>query len=281
MKSKGAVKLFAIALTLVCIFQLSFTWITNKVEQEAKEFANGDPEMERTYLDSVARLTVYNLGVAEYTYLQCKERELNLGLDLQGGMNVTLEVSLGDLIRSLSNNNPDPIFNKAIDLTNEKIKSSTKDYVTLFGESYKELAPEGKLATIFATPANKDLVKISSSNEEVLTYLKVEATQAIDRSFQILRARIDKFGVTQPNIQKLEGSNRILVELPGVDNPTRVRKLLQGTAKLEFWETFDNPEAYKHYQQQMMYCAKYWQTKPPQLIPLHLILLQLPAHWRG
>ena len=246
MKSKGAVKLFAIALTLVCIFQLSFTWITNKVEQEAKEFANGDPVVERAYLDSIARLPVYNLGVAEYTYLQCKERELNLGLDLQGGMNVTLEVSLGDLIRSLSNNNPDPTFNKAIELTNEKIKSSTKDYVTLFGESYKELAPEGKLATIFATPANKDLIKISSTNEEVLTYLKGEATQAIDRSFQILRARIDKFGVTQPNIQKLEGSNRILVELPGVDNPTRVRKLLQGTAKLEFWETFDNPEAYKH-----------------------------------
>lgn len=248
MKSKGAVKLFAIALTIVCIFQLSFTWITNKVENEAKEFANGDPIKERAYLDSVARLPVYNLGIAEYTYLQCKERELNLGLDLQGGMNVTLEVSLGDLFRSLSGNNPDPAFNKAIELTNERIKSDTRgrDYITLFGESYKETAPEGKLAAVFANPANKDLIKISSTNEEVLTYLRTEANQAIDRSFQILRARIDKFGVTQPNIQKLEGSNRILVELPGVDNPNRVRKLLQGSAKLEFWETFDNPEAYKH-----------------------------------
>jgi SecD/SecF fusion protein len=246
MKSKGAVKLFAIALTIVCIFQLSFTWVTNKVENEAKEFANGDPIKEREYLDSIARLPVYNLGVAEFTYLQCKERELNLGLDLQGGMNVTLEVSIGDLIRSLSNDNPDATFGKAIAATNEKIKTSTKDYVTLFGESYKELDPNAKLAAIFANASNKDQIKISSTNEEVLAYLKGEADQAIDRSFQILRARIDKFGVTQPNIQKLEGSGRILVELPGVDNPTRVRKLLQGTAKLEFWETFDNPEAFKH-----------------------------------
>jgi SecD/SecF fusion protein len=246
MKSKGAVKLFAIALTVVCIFQLSFTWITNKVENDAKEFANGNPLKERQYLDSIARISVYNLGITEYTYLQCKERELNLGLDLQGGMNVTLEVSLGDLIRSLASNNPDEGLNKAIELANEKSKSSTKDYISLFGESYAEVAPEGKLAALFANQSNRELVKISSTNEEVLKYLKGEADQAIDRSFQILRARIDKFGVTQPNIQKLEGSNRILVELPGVDNPTRVRKLLQGTAKLEFWETFDNPEAYKH-----------------------------------
>lgn len=246
MKSKGAVKLFAIALTIVCIFQLSFTWVTNKVENEAKEFANGDPVKEREYLDSIARLPVYNLGVAEFTYLQCKERELNLGLDLQGGMNVTLEVSIGDLIRSLSNDNPDVTLGKAILATNEKIKTSTKDYVTLFGESFKELDPNAKLAPLFANASNKDKIKVSSTNEEVLAYLKGEADQAIDRSFQILRARIDKFGVTQPNIQKLEGSGRILVELPGVDNPTRVRKLLQGTAKLEFWETFDNPEAFKH-----------------------------------
>ncbi|MES2779436.1 MAG: protein translocase subunit SecDF [Bacteroidota bacterium] len=246
MKSKGAVKLFAIALTLVCIFQLSFTWVTNKVETEAKEFANGDPIKEREYLDSIARLPVYNLGITEFTYLQCKERELNLGLDLQGGMNVTMEVSIGDLIRSLSNNSADPTFNKAIDVTNEKIKKSRKDYVTLFGESMTELDPNVKLAAIFANASNKDKIKISSSNDEVISYIKGEAELAVDRSFQILRSRIDKFGVTQPNIQKLEGSGRILIELPGVDNPTRVRKLLQGTAKLEFWETFDNPEAFKY-----------------------------------
>ena len=246
MKSKGAVKLFAIALGLVCLFQLSFTLITYRVEKRAKEFANGDAEKEKIYIDSISREPVYNLGFVKYTYLQCKERELNLGLDLQGGMNVTLEVSLGDLIRSLSNNNPDVNFNKAISLTNEKIKKSTKDYVTLFEESYKEVEPNGKLAAIFANQTNKDKVKVSSTNEEVLKYIHDEAAQAINRSFQILRARIDKFGVTQPNIQKLEGSGRILVELPGVDNPDRVRKLLQGTAKLEFWETFDNPEAYKN-----------------------------------
>jgi SecD/SecF fusion protein len=246
MKSKGAVKLFAIALTLVCIFQLSFTWITNKVENEAKEFANGDPIKEREYLDSVARLPVYNLGVTQFTYLQCKERELNLGLDLQGGMNVTMEVSIGDLIRSLSNNNPDPTFNKAIELTNEKIKTSRKDYATLFGETMVELNPSVQLAPIFANQSNKDKIKISSTNSEVISYIKGESELAVDRSFQILRSRIDKFGVTQPNIQKLEGTGRILIELPGVDNPTRVRKLLQGTAKLEFWETFDNPEAFKY-----------------------------------
>ncbi|MFA6261503.1 MAG: protein translocase subunit SecDF [Bacteroidia bacterium] len=246
MKSKGAVKLFTIALVLVSIFQLSFTWVTSRVENKAKEFANGDPVLERTYLDSIAREPVYNLGFKKFTYLECKERELNLGLDLKGGMNVTLEVSLGELVRVLGNNNPDAAFNQAIEMANNKAKTSSKDYVSLFGDAYAEIAPTGKLAAIFANQTNKDRIKISSTNEEVLQYLHVEASQAIDRSFQILRARIDKFGVTQPNIQKLEGSGRILVELPGVDNPTRVRKLLQGTAKLEFWETFDNPEAYKY-----------------------------------
>lgn len=246
MKSKGAIKLFAIALTVVCLFQLSFTWFTYRAEQAAKEFANGDVVKERAYLDSIAREPLVNLGFKKFTYLECKERELNLGLDLQGGMNVTLEVSIGDLIRSLSNNNPDATFNKAIEVTNEKIKTSQKDYVTLFGETYAELAPEGKLAAIFANQSNKEKVKPSSTNEEVVKYIREEANQAIDRSFQILRARIDKFGVTQPNIQKLEGSGRILVELPGVDNPARVRKLLQGSAKLEFYETFTNPEAFKY-----------------------------------
>lgn len=246
MKSKGAIKLFAIALTVVCLFQLSFTWFTYRAEQAAKEFANGDVVKERAYLDSIAREPLVNLGFKKFTYLECKERELNLGLDLQGGMNVTLEVSIGDLIRSLSNNNPDATFNKAIEVTNEKIKTSQKDYVTLFGETYTELAPEGKLAAIFANQSNKEKVKPSSTNEEVVKYIREEANQAIDRSFQILRARIDKFGVTQPNIQKLEGSGRILVELPGVDNPARVRKLLQGSAKLEFYETFTNPEAFKY-----------------------------------
>lgn len=247
MKSKGAVKFFAIALILVSIFQLSFTWKTYMIEKDAKEQANGDVQLERNYLDSISRLTVYNfLGLKKFTYLQCKERELNLGLDLQGGMNVTLEVSLAELVRGLANNNPDPKFNEAIVKASEKMQNSQKDFVSLFAESYAEVAPEAKLSAIFVNPSNRDRIKLTSSNEEVVSYLREEANQAIDRSFQILRARIDKFGVTQPNIQKLEGSGRILVELPGVDNPARVRKLLQGSAKLEFYETFDNPEAFKH-----------------------------------
>ncbi len=247
MKSKGAVKFFAIALILVSIFQLSFTWKTYMIEKDAKEQANGDVQLERNYLDSISRLTVYNfLGLKKFTYLQCKERELNLGLDLQGGMNVTLEVSLAELVRGLANNNPDPKFNEAIVKASEKMQNSQKDFVSLFAESYAEVAPEAKLSAIFVNPSNRDRIKLTSSNEEVVSYLREEANQAIDRSFQILRARIDKFGVTQPNIQKLEGSGRILVELPGVDNPARVRKLLQGSAKLEFYETFDNPEAFKN-----------------------------------
>lgn len=247
MKSKGAVKFFAVALVIVSIFQLSFTYVTYKVEQDAKAFANGNLALENQYLDSVSRIPVYNfLGLKKFTYLQCKERELNLGLDLQGGMNVTLEVSLSDLLRGLSNNNPDAKFNEAVELAKKRTETSQKDFVTLFGEAYAELAPDGKLAAIFANPANKERVKLSNTNQEVLAYIREEADQAIDRSFQILRARIDKFGVTQPNIQKLEGSNRILVELPGVDNPGRVRKLLQGSAKLEFYETFANPEAFSH-----------------------------------
>lgn len=250
MKSKGAVKFFAIALVLVSIFQLSFTAKTYLVEKDAKAYANGNVELERNYLDSVSRLPVYNfLGIKKFTYLQCKERELNLGLDLQGGMNVTLEVSLADLVRGLANNNADPNFNKAIEQAREALKTSQKDYVTLFGEAYNEIAPNAKLSAIFANPTNRDKIKLSSTNQEVLAYIHEEANQAIDRSFQILRARIDKFGVTQPNIQKLEGSGRILVELPGVDNPARVRKLLQGSAKLEFYQTFDNPEAFKYLSQ--------------------------------
>jgi SecD/SecF fusion protein len=246
MKSKGAVKLFAIAMAVVSVFQLSFTWVTARVEGKAKEYANGDPVMERAYLDSIARIPVYNLGFKKYTYLECKERELNLGLDLQGGMNVTLEVSLGEMLRALSNNSNDAGFNQALNLANERKMKSQKDFIALFGEAYNEVAPSGKLATIFANQTNRDRIKISSTNEEVLKYLKEEADESINRSFQILRARVDKFGVTQPNIQKLENTGRILVELPGVDNPTRVRRLLQGTAQLEFWETYDNIDAYKH-----------------------------------
>jgi SecD/SecF fusion protein len=242
MQNKGAIRLFAILLALVCIYQLSFTLKTYFVEKEAAEFAAGNPQKEKAYLDSISGQPVYNLLLKKYTYKECKERELNLGLDLKGGMNVTLEVSLADLIRSMSNYSTDEAFNKALKRAAELQKNSQEDFVTLFGKAYNEVNPGGKLSTIFNTVDLKGKVKYESTNEEVLKVIRDEAKSAFDRSFNILRTRIDKFGVTQPNIQKLDASGRILVELPGVKEPERVRKLLQGTANLEFWETFDNSE---------------------------------------
>lgn len=238
MQSKGAVKLLAILLALVCLYQLSFTFITRGVESDAKEFAKGDEQKERNYLDSLSGKGVYNLFVKDYSYQECKEREINLGLDLKGGMNVTLEVSVVDLVRSLAGaNQNDPTFKKAIDRANELQKSSNKGFVDLFGQAYKEVDPNASLAAVFANIENQDKINFNSTNDQVLKHLNEEADAAISRSFNILRTRIDKFGVTQPNIQQL-GSGRILVELPGVKEPERVRKLLQGTAKLEFWETY-------------------------------------------
>ncbi len=238
MQSKGAIKLFAIILGLVCLYQLSFTLVTRSVEGDAKEFGKGDLLKEKAYLDSIGPKGVYNLGVINYTYRQCKERELNLGLDLKGGMNVTMEVSVVDMVRSMAGQNAsDPTFQKAITRATELQRNSNKDFVTLFGQAFQEVDPNASLAAVFANIENQDKIKFNSTNPEVLKVLKEESDAAISRSFNILRTRIDKFGVTQPNIQQL-GSGRILVELPGVKEPDRVRKLLQGTAKLEFWETY-------------------------------------------
>jgi SecD/SecF fusion protein len=167
---------------------------------------------------------------------------LNLGLDLRGGMNVILEVSVVDIVRSMSNFSTDSTFNRAINNALKAQTNSQKDYVTLFAEEFKKADPNAKLATIFSTLELKDKVKFESSNEQVIEVIRKEAEDAVDRSFNILRTRIDKFGVTQPNIQKLDISGRILIELPGVKDKERVRKLLQGTANLEFWETYDNKE---------------------------------------
>ena len=238
MQSKGAIKLFAIVLALVCLYQLSFTLVTRGVEADAREYAKNDPIKEKEYLDSIGAKGVYNIGVKDYTYRECKEREINLGLDLKGGMNVTLEVSVMDLVRSMAGQNvEDPTFKKAIDRALELQRNSNKDFVTLFGQAFTEVDPNASLAAVFANIENQDKIKFNSTNEQVLQVLKEESDAAISRSFNILRTRIDKFGVSQPNIQQL-GSGRILVELPGVKEPDRVRKLLQGTAKLEFWETY-------------------------------------------
>jgi SecD/SecF fusion protein len=257
MQNKGAIRFFAIALAVVCIFQLSFTLITNNIEGNASDYAtervaknkteglNKDSLFEvynKRYIDSISSVPVYNILLKNYTYRECKEKELNLGLDLRGGMNVILEVSVVDIVRSMSNFSTDSTFNRAINNALKAQTNSQKDYVTLFAEEFKKADPNAKLATIFSTLELKDKVKFESSNEQVIEVIRKEAEDAVDRSFNILRTRIDKFGVTQPNIQKLDISGRILIELPGVKDKERVRKLLQGTANLEFWETYDNKE---------------------------------------
>ena len=242
MQNRNVVSLFAILFALVCLYQLSFTWIANGVEEDAKAFAQGDEVKERMYLDSVANESVYNpLGLNEYTYNECASREINLGLDLKGGMNVTLEVSVVDVIRALSGNSKDPTFNRAIITALENQKDSQDDFVTLFAKAFAEQDPNAKLAAIFYFEL-KDQLQTSSTNDEYISVIRDEVEEAINRSFNVLRTRIDRFGVTQPNIQRLEGSGRIIVELPGVKDPKRVRKLLQGTAQLEFWETYEYTE---------------------------------------
>ena len=244
MQGKGLIKFAAIALTIGCLYSLSFTWVANKVEKDAKEYAKGDPEKERAYLDSMATQPVYNLGFTKFTYQYVKENEIPLGLDLEGGMNVTMEISLNELVRNLANNNQEQAFNTALTNATNRQKSSQKDFISLFGEEYEKLNPNGKLAALFATKENASFIKPDASNSEVLTFLQNQSNDAIDRSFNILRTRIDKFGVTSPNIQRQQGTNRILIELPGVSDVQRVRKLLQGSAKLQFWETHENMEIF-------------------------------------
>ena len=243
MQSKGAITFLGILFVLACVYQLSFTLVTQNAENKAYEASGGNAESLQNYLDSIANEPVYNLLVKEYTFRESKERELNLGLDLKGGMNVTLEVSVVDLIRSLSNNSTDPTFNKALEEAMVMQKNSQKDFVTLFGEAFTKVDPNAKLAAVFSTMELQDRINFNSTNEQVIAVIREEADGAINRSFNILRTRIDKFGVTQPNIQQL-GSGRILVELPGVKEPARVRKLLQGTARLEFWETYENKDVF-------------------------------------
>jgi SecD/SecF fusion protein len=246
MQNKGAIRLFAIVFSLVCLYQLSFTVITSRIEKKAQEVSQGDTKKELEYLQGRENEVVYNLLVKKYTYKECRERQLNLGLDLKGGMNVTLEVNVQDIIHSLSNNSNDPTFLKAIAIAQQLQLKSQDDFVTLFGKAFTQVDPNAKLAAIFSTKELSDKIKYNSSNAEVLKVLTKEADDAINNSFNILRSRIDKFGVVSPNIQKLGTRGRILVELPGVKDKERVRNLLQGTAKLEFWETYENSAVYKY-----------------------------------
>ncbi|GAB3906543.1 protein translocase subunit SecDF [Mucilaginibacter boryungensis] len=243
MQGKGVIKFFAIILAISCLYQLSFTWVTKKVEKDAEVYSKGNEQKKKAYLDSISGQPVYPLF--NHTYQYCKNKELALGLDLKGGMNVTMQIALGDLIKTLANNNTDPDFNRALSNASLDAKTSPANYINLFMDEYKKISPNGKLAPIFATKENAGHIKFDASNSEVESFLKDQANTAVTQSFNILRTRIDKFGVTQPNIQLQTGTNRILVELPGVTDKERVRKLLQGSAKLEFYETYENQEVYQ------------------------------------
>ena len=240
MKNKGLIYFLTITISFLSIYYLQFTFVSQRIQGEATELSrdsdgNIDFKKKQKYLDSIWNKPVYNL-VSDFTFKDIKESELNLGLDLQGGMHVTLEVSPVDILVGLSSNSQDPDFLKAISQAKENIKGTQLDFISEFYSEYKNLAPQKNLSQIFATVSNRGRIGFDSSDSEILDIINEEVERAIDRSFNILRTRIDRFGTSQPNIQRLQGTGRIQIELPGVDNPERVRKLLQGVAKLEFWE---------------------------------------------
>lgn len=239
MQNKGFVKIIAVLLTLVCVFYLSFTFVARHHEKKALNYAGG----ESAYLDSIMNEKVY-LGI--YDFKTCRELGIGLGLDLKGGMNVILEVSVPDVVDALADHKQDENFKNALATASKQAVTSNEDFITLFIKEYKRLNPEGTLAELFATQQLKDKVNTKSTDKEVETVLRTEVQDAIDNSFNVLRTRIDRFGVAQPNIQKLENAmGRIMIELPGVKEPERVRNLLQGSANLEFWETYNASEVYQ------------------------------------
>ena len=240
MKNKGLIYFLTITISFLSIYYLQFTFVSQRIQGEATEISrdsegNIDFKKKQKYLDSIWNKPVYNL-VSDFTFKDIKESELNLGLDLQGGMHVTLEVSPIDILQGLSSSSQDPDFLQAISIAKEKIKGTQLNFISEFYAEYKTIAPQKNLSQIFATVSNRGRIGFDSSDSEILDIINEEVERAIDRSFNILRTRIDRFGTSQPNIQRLQGTGRIQIELPGVDNPERVRKLLQGVAKLEFWE---------------------------------------------
>ncbi|MDD4235928.1 MAG: protein translocase subunit SecDF [Bacteroidales bacterium] len=269
MRNKGAIILVAVLLSLICLYYLSFTWAASRVEKKAdvyaqEQFKAMDLEVDKleadklldsihkSYLDSISGETVYNL-FKKYTYRDVKEREINLGLDLKGGMNVTLEISASDIFLALTNNKSDSTLIKALHDAEKRQEESNQNYVVLFGESWEKYAGSRSLAELFITSENKDRISIQSSNEEVLQYLREEYESAISNASEVLLKRIDHFGVVQPNIQEdVAIRGRFHIELPGIKDPDRVRKLLQGTAQLGFWETYENQEVFGFLEQTNM-----------------------------
>jgi SecD/SecF fusion protein len=241
MQNKGVIVFLTVIITGLCLYYLSFTFVSNGIQKNASEYAtdasgNVDFAKRRAYLDSIWREPVYNFLGADFTYQEIKETELGLGLDLQGGMHVTLEVSPVEIVKGLAGNPKDEGFNKAVEDARQAAKTSTDKFVNLFYSAWQSNNPNRKLSSIFATAANRGRISLESSDSEILDIIDKEVENAIDRSFNILRTRIDRFGTSQPNIQRIQGSGRIQIELPGVDNQERVRNLLQGVAKLQFWE---------------------------------------------
>ena len=240
MKNKGFIIFLTLLISFLSIYYLQFTFVSQNIQDEASEFSRDESgnvnfNKKQKYLDSIWNVPVYSF-IKDFTFKEIKETELNLGLDLQGGMHVTLEVSPIDIVKGLSGNNQDVNFNQALNNAKEKIKGTQLNFVDEFYNEFKKISPQKKLSLIFSTVSNRGRIDFDSSDDEILDIINFEVENAIDRSFNILRTRIDRFGTSQPNIQRQQGTGRIQIELPGVDNPERVRKLLQGVAKLEFWE---------------------------------------------
>ncbi len=268
MQNKGAIRLVAVLIAIACLYQLSFTWATKNQESKARAYAQRMVELEQTlpsfslisdldkayyldslgrakerfYIDSISAEKVY-LG---FTYKEIKEKEINLGLDLKGGMNVMLEVSVPELVTAISGNSTNALFLEAMSVAKSNLSASRTDFISLFGEAWDQVAPGQRMSQVFGTYEMRDRIRPETSNADVLKVIREESESAISNSFNVLRNRIRRFGVTQPNIQKIGSTGRILVELPGVKEPARVRKLLQGTASLEFWETYENQEIYPY-----------------------------------
>ena len=240
MRNKGLVIVLTVIITALCMYYLSFTFVSRNVQEDATNKAtekNGVVNLARkqVYLDSLWNQPVYNLFGAEYTYKEVKANELSLGLDLQGGMHVVLEVSPVDIIRGLSDNNLDAAFIASLQKAREMQKTSQESYSALFYKAFKEANPDKSLASIFSTASTRGRVSLTDADDVVMKFINAEIESAIERSYTILKTRIDQFGTSQPNIQRL-GSGMIQIEIPGADNPQRVRKLLQGAARLEFWD---------------------------------------------
>ncbi|MCJ8163978.1 protein translocase subunit SecDF [Pontibacter sp. E15-1] len=261
MRNKTLIIVLTVIVSALCLYYLSFSFIARNVQKDAAAYAtdaqgNVNFVKQQSYLDSIAKETVY-MGM---TYQEVKENELGLGLDLKGGMHVVLEVSPVEIIRSMSGNSKDPNFLKALARAQELQKSSQERFTSLFAEAYREIEPSGRLSRIFSNTSNRGKISYESTNDEVIKVIDAEVEDAIDRSFNILRTRIDKFGVNQPNIQRLKGTGRIQIELPGIDNPDRVRNLLQGMANLEFWEVWSPQEFSPYFVQLGQYLDKQQQA---------------------